>query len=448
MYEIRILENEEFDQLPYKHSKTALGMADAKTGVAYVRKTGIAGLDANTIRHEFDELLQTVSPHEEDGIRYKSGGSLGKWLAPVLGFALAPFTGGLTIPVLAGGALAAGTGAHSRSVKPEKYGQNTFGSVLTDAAVGGLGAYGGGTAGLGFQQGFSQGTGGLFSKIGQGLKGAVGLPTTGKAGTIAAPATAASQTAPASGLGARFAQGAVPQTGAQLASRAGGSALSAGGISQAALTAGASKAINTAGPSLLAKFGTGASNLAKQGAQSLAVNSVISSLAPTQARPTVGLGGQGGGQPGNALSLFGTQPRKATGAEFTAPYGETDVQKGLSNIHSQYDKQYRSIFDTFRQAQPGASIEGNTAFARQLAQAKQGLGSTVDDFYSGINKANEDAYTQYRYDGVKNTNNLSDSQMREYIRLAQQPDSVIRGRFPGMTPKAFKDIFSGLEGLA
>jgi len=432
MYEIRIMENEEFDALPYAKAKESLGMADAKTGVAYVRKTGVAGLDANTINHEFDELLQSVSPHEEDGIRYKSGGSLGKWLAPVLGFALAPFTAGMSIPwavpALAGAGLAAGTGAHSRSVKPEKYGQNTFGSVLTDAAVGGLGGYGGGVAGAGFSSGFSGSSGGLFSKLGAGLKGAVGLPTSSAASTGAG--AVAGQ--PASGLGARFAQGAAQKTGTQLAS-------AAGGFTPSALSAAGTQAVNKAGTSLFSKAG----NYLKSNAGGLAANTMVSSLSPTQNQPISGAGQ--GVQGGNALSLFGGAPKQSTNqSAFTAPYGQEDVDKGLGNIQSQYQKQYQSIFDTFRRAQPGSTPEGNQAFATQLASAKQGLGSTTDDFYSGINQANDDAYTQYRYNGVKNTNNLSDSQMNEYISLASQPDSVIRGRFPGMKAADFRDIFSGL----
>ena len=430
MYEIRVLENEEFDKLPYKHATTALGMADAKAGVAYVRKTGVAGLDANTIRHEFDELLQSVSPHEEDGIRYKSGGSLGKWLAPVLGVALAPFTGGLTA-ALAAGTLAAGTGAHSRSVKPEKYGENTFGRGLLDFGLGAASGYGGHSLGTGFIGGFKGAAGqGLGSQLYQGARGALGLPTT----TAATKGAGALAGKPASGLGARFTQAATQPTGTQLAAQAG-----TRGVTTTALSQAGSKAVSKASTGLFAKAG----DYLKSGAKNLAGNALVSSLQPTQARPTVGIGGSGAA-PGNALSLFGTQPRKATQGTFTAPYGQEDVQKGLDKINQQYQKQYQSIFDTFR----GQTVEGNSAFANQLAQAKRGLGLTTEDFYSGVNKANEDAYTKFRYTGVKNTNNLSDSQMREYIRLAQQPDSVIRGRFPGMTPKAFRDIFTGLESFA
>jgi len=76
MYTVKILSEKEFDGLPYKHAKTSLGLADAKTGVAYVRDTGYNDITKHTIDHELDELIAKTSPHEEDGIRYKNLASL------------------------------------------------------------------------------------------------------------------------------------------------------------------------------------------------------------------------------------------------------------------------------------------------------------------------------------------------------------------------------------
>jgi len=76
MYTVKILSEKDFDGLPYKHAKTSLGLADAKTGVAYVRDTGYNDITKETINHELDELMASVSPHEEDGIRYKNLASL------------------------------------------------------------------------------------------------------------------------------------------------------------------------------------------------------------------------------------------------------------------------------------------------------------------------------------------------------------------------------------
>ena len=71
-YTLHYLNDKEFDNLPYKHVKTSLGCADEKTGNAYVRRTGINPIDEFTTEHEIAELVAKVSPHEEDGIRYKN----------------------------------------------------------------------------------------------------------------------------------------------------------------------------------------------------------------------------------------------------------------------------------------------------------------------------------------------------------------------------------------
>lgn len=148
-YTIHIVSDEEFDSLPYANVKESLGLANAKTRTAYVRDTGVKELDQTTIEHEFDELLMRVSPHEVDGIRYKSGGGLGKILGPIVGAALTPFIGPV-FGAAVGGGISGGTGAHSRSVKPEKYGENTFSSFALDALQGGTGAYAGGKLLTGF----------------------------------------------------------------------------------------------------------------------------------------------------------------------------------------------------------------------------------------------------------------------------------------------------------
>jgi len=72
MYKVKILSSEQFDNLPYKRAKDVLGIADTNTGVAFVRKTGLNRLDKMTLDHEILELTAKVSPHDEDGIRYKS----------------------------------------------------------------------------------------------------------------------------------------------------------------------------------------------------------------------------------------------------------------------------------------------------------------------------------------------------------------------------------------
>ena len=89
-YTIKVLSSEDFDNLPYNDARTSLGMTVMKTKTAYIRDTGVKDLDRGTIEHEFDELMQSSSPHEIDGIRYKGGGFLQNILSTILFGSAAP----------------------------------------------------------------------------------------------------------------------------------------------------------------------------------------------------------------------------------------------------------------------------------------------------------------------------------------------------------------------
>lgn len=459
MYEINILENDEFDALPYKHAKTALGMADAAAGKAYIRRTGVEALDANTIRHEFDELLQKVSPHEEDGIRYKSGGSLGSIFAPILGGLAYLINPALGIAVGAG--LKAGTAAHSSSVKPEKYGENTFGSVLGNAAIGGIGAYGAGNLASGALSGFKaagEAGKGFFGKLGGALKGATGF---GAAGGTPSPSFGASTlTSGGTGSAAGTPLAAMSLTGGGVGTTAGTaipglSSISTplSGITPSAFNAAATGAIAQGAQkaglvSNIAKLGKSAATGA---AKNLAGNALLSSLVPPQSTAISGAGDYSPGNAGNfpggnssVLGIFGNRPATSSPEGFKRPFSEEDFKQGISRINTTSTRQTGNVFDQFRSAQPGQTIQGSSAFAKQLGAVEQGNQQNISQFTAETNAANEAAHRQYQYDGVKNSNGLTDSQMAEYISLSRQTDEIIRRQFPGMAPQAFRDIFAGL----
>src|SRR3990167_10074656 len=78
MYEIKVLSNEDFDQVAQSDPRysyvdgTNLGFADREKGVAYVRQTGVHDLNKYLISHELEELEQDESTHEDpNGIRHK-----------------------------------------------------------------------------------------------------------------------------------------------------------------------------------------------------------------------------------------------------------------------------------------------------------------------------------------------------------------------------------------
>ena len=104
-YSIKILSDDEFEQLPYKRVPTALGVADPAINTAYVRQVAHPELQKYLIDHEFEHLIEEVPTDEEDGVRYKDfGGSMKK----IGSFAL-PIAGALTgNPLLATAGGAAG----------------------------------------------------------------------------------------------------------------------------------------------------------------------------------------------------------------------------------------------------------------------------------------------------------------------------------------------------
>jgi len=83
MYTVKFMNDAEFDALPFKHVRDAMGCADPRTQTAYVRKTGIRPLDMFVTQHEVEELIAKVSPHEEDGIRYKKARQILSTVLPI-----------------------------------------------------------------------------------------------------------------------------------------------------------------------------------------------------------------------------------------------------------------------------------------------------------------------------------------------------------------------------
>lgn len=174
MFSIQILTDSEFDRLPYRYVNEAIGCADPKTNTAYIRQSGMIGVDLLTIAHEVEELASSISPHEEDGIRYKKGKDIFKRIAPSLAAILAaPFTGGMSLPMamLTTAAAAGGT----RAITGAMGGERGLGrSALMSAIPGAL-------AGMGMQPGVSaaqQAGQGYLSQLYQGGRTMIGMPQT------------------------------------------------------------------------------------------------------------------------------------------------------------------------------------------------------------------------------------------------------------------------------
>jgi len=452
-YEIRIVSNEEFDTLPYKGAKNSLGLADAENGIAYVRETGVRDLDQATIDHEFDELIAKISPHEEDGIRYKSGGSLGSILAPIAGAAITILSGGSLTPlgVAVGGLGTAGTSQYSKAQKPEKYGQpGQFGDIALSALKGGASAYLGGKAGLGFKEGVTaagQQGAGLGGKLVGGLKGAIGLPTTKAATTTTtgAPMTLASGGAP---MTAAPLTGTTAATGAQVpmtlanASVPMTAAGTAGTVSTPAIAGG-----TTGASSLLKTFGEYGTKAAKSAAGNLATQSIIGSLSPQQT-PTLA--------PAERTPVSGTGaierfiPNLNLDFNVEDPFVEAVTQEqfdvGRKNIALNQAAALQNALDYFRTIRPGATPETDTALASRIKNINLSRTAELENLRKQAEAANVTKRGQYEYANVKKANKLSDQQMSFYINLANASDAEIRKNVAN-DPNEFRQIFGGLTAI-
>lgn len=244
MYTLKILPGSQYEKLPYKHTEDSFGLADYKNKKAYVRESGIPALDVLNAGHEIQEMLADISPHEIDGIRYKSGGGI---LQMVLPLALGLVTGGLGAAGFLGGSsgLLGGIGsALSSSWAPAVVGAGAGAALnpknpLGGAISGGLGGYGGGLLGGGAVTGFSSAAGqGFGNQLAAAGKGAI-FGTGGNASTGQYSLLNASKTGSTGLLGPGTMLGSMNPTARSAATTLGTNAASqmlSGGQSQAAPT--------------------------------------------------------------------------------------------------------------------------------------------------------------------------------------------------------------------
>lgn len=208
MYTVKFLDNESFDNLPYKGVATAVGVADRNSNIAYVRDTGNP-MDIFTAHHELehlkgDDLGEHESP-DEDGIYYKK---LGQFILPALAAAsflipgVGPAIGGAlgSVGGAAGGALSSvGLGGITSALSP-------IGTALSGAGASFAGAGKAVQGALGFGGGAAGAAGGGAPATSQVYPGVSGLSQAGHSAISGmtsglAPATSGAGAASAMGGG-------------------------------------------------------------------------------------------------------------------------------------------------------------------------------------------------------------------------------------------------------
>jgi len=108
MYEIKVLSDVEFDELPYPEMSTSLGVADPRTRTAFVRDTGIPALTLFNAAHELEHLRDghdgVYADHYRNGVYYKNIGDMFRQIAPMALNAIPGVGTGLSLAATAGNA--------------------------------------------------------------------------------------------------------------------------------------------------------------------------------------------------------------------------------------------------------------------------------------------------------------------------------------------------------
>lgn len=175
-FQVQVLNDKEFDSLPYDGISESMGFADVKKGLAFVRSSGNKEFDLGTVSHEVNHLIEK---HGKDHPDWESG-ILHKKFKDVLKDTIAPIALGLIPgigPVLAG----AYSGINN---------YQSTGSFGKAALSGGLGFAGAklGQGSAGFKAGVEGSKAAGGGLLGQTLSGAKGMAF-GTAATSAAPST-------------------------------------------------------------------------------------------------------------------------------------------------------------------------------------------------------------------------------------------------------------------
>jgi len=330
-YEINILNDEEFEKLPYSGAKNAMGLADPHTNIAYVRQTGVKDIDRHTLEHEFDELLQKVSPHEVDGIRYKSGFDIFKTVLTAASVLFPPLAPIATTVNLASTA----HGISQRGFQPLDL------LSLAGPATGAL-------------KGFSSaaGTAGQAATFGQKFQGALG----GALGF----GNAASAASPVGKTPSGISRVTVPGVGSNV-------------------------------PINAARASSGLANFAKASAKSLAVNKATEALSSKLGQGVTQGGGpsfeslSGGGGQAGALARFANPLSNIAGSSGQNALNNSDVAEGFANIDANSATRQKSIFELFR----GQSPDENSRFSSQLASINVGNEQEKTTFLNEANSANQ-----------------------------------------------------------
>lgn len=455
MLEVKILSDTEFDNLPYPEAKISLGLADTKTGTAFVRYTANDELNKYLIEHELEHLIgedRDEVHHGGDGVYYKGFGNLFSGLGQAFQGAGQSIHGaassiGQGVMGMFGGGQQAGqktpTSTKPLSVQPKGMAPNA-GRIDAQQAMPSAGPT---------MQGFSS----MAPRIGQQVgRMSNQNPTTPNRITppqptvsMPQPMAPKPQAAPSQSSQAPMSNFQIP-TGAMSSVSQSGAPMSLIPPSSPAFNPSASMAnIGSFGGG---NYGGGQPNVLPQtrpgvpktDANSISVgnNSGKNLMDMFGGKTAIGAGLQGIGQFGiqtpdmpDINELPSVQQLRNFNFKSVSEL-DPALEQAINNDFQRIDdKEYQAFVARYKSLRPGADIESDSNFRRDLIELQR---------MQGARRA--DAMAKYRFEMIQQNLQMSQAELAQMQEMAQMDVQMIMGQM-GLDyadAQKFKDTFSRL----
>ena len=438
MYTINILSSKDFDKLGVNATKgsdvsMSLGFANRDTGQAYVRYTELGELNSYLVDHEFEELVQDESTHEDtNGIRHKDLKQTFGKLLPIIGGVGGGLVGGPVGAGIggalggAGGRLLSGGGRNFRSVGGSALKSGAL-AAGTSALTGNFGIPG---SNVGKGIATSAGTGvrtsgaGLLNRLGQGVASGFGVPATLKkaGGALSgflggSPAQAAQAGGGAGGPGGGGGPSQALQSTLQRLTPPGFT--QAGSVNQTNEPQGI---LNKFG-GLLGKNPRLAAGALTAGASQLFKSPQVPEL-PQSIRDF-----QSQAQSGTQLGQAGQDKLQGLLGQDFNPLTEPELQAGRREIERSFTDREDQIRDLFRNIRPGTDESTDSALNKELEDNARLRSNALADFAANRTREIKSDFDQQRLNQILASQGSSAQDLAQQLQAANFDVEQVIGQF-------------------
>lgn len=454
---IRVISSESFDKLPYKYSHEALGVADVKEGVAYIRDLGSVEATQAVMEHEIGELENLFGsmdePLDEPGIKYKNIfkkiGDFAKdtvqhwdsWVPQVAG-------GVLTLagmPYLGAGVAGIGSGVSNYQDT------GSYGKAALAGGVGALTANMGAGALKGGIEGAKAAGPGLFAKAGGAASGAYTgstqfLPGFGAGGKFAGPLTAG-----AAKTGNLALSGGAALPGATGSTLYGGAAPASGYVG--GIGAGANPAVSAGLPGMgQVAAAPGGINMGKTLA-GFAVPMIGNAMVGTPEVPDIsGITNSLKTSADGSISPIGSLGiEKLTSRLNTQPGSLPEEYKNaqLANFDESYNQAKDNLVSQYKALRPGADIETDSAFRQDMMKLENDFAKQKTNLLANLEYQNQQSQLTQQAADIQTALGVDTNTFNKYAEIAQLDLDKIMLEYgvDYATASQFKSIFADFGSL-